>query len=103
MRNHKNQYPEAVVLTGPVHRDVSADACRQLWCAVLQHGIATALRAIPRTDRALVSSLEIQRARSWIGTPDFRLVCELAGIDPAYAAARVGLRLAQLGAKGGAA
>ncbi|MGK7653174.1 hypothetical protein ACSQ76_12385 [Roseovarius sp. B08] len=103
MRNHKNQYPEAVVIGGPVNRDVSAEACRQLWCAVLQHAVSMALRSLPRTERALVTSLEIQRARNWIGTPDFKLVCELAGIDPAYAKARIKSRMAESAPESGEA
>ncbi|MDF2143206.1 hypothetical protein [Paenirhodobacter sp. CAU 1674] len=56
------------------HRSHEAEACRQLWIAV----ILTTLRdlLLPTRDGLLAN-----QARAWIGTADFRSVCALAGLD----------------------
>ena len=44
------------------------DADARLWCAVLAAGLNEAAKG---------------KDANWIGTRDFRLVCSLAGLDPA--------------------
>lgn len=59
-----------------------AEACRQLWVAV----IVTAARDLltPAAD-----GLRAAQARAWIGTAQFCAVCELAGMNPSFVAVRL--------------
>ena len=65
------------VTTGPRVDPGSVHAMRALWCAVLYEQVRLATTR-PTTHQ---SALEITKAVHWIGTRDFRLVCELAGLD----------------------
>ena len=53
--------------------DDVTDADHRLWCAVLTHALHEAAKG---TDTG------------WIGSRDFRLVCDLAGLDPQAVQAR---------------
>ena len=53
----------------PAARQAYAVGCVRLWRAVLARGIADAATGCPK-------------ARSWLGSRDFRMVCGLADLDP---------------------
>lgn len=76
----------------------AADACRQLWCAVLAVAISDATRPRPplpvnptdaqqRLHRNKLNQWESDRA--YLGSRDFREVCWLAGLDPEAVESRV--------------
>lgn len=71
------------------------DAHKRLWGAVLIRAIADALWLEPRRSNTSgsggsVTYLEQHRAKRWFGTLDFRIVCTLADMDPAFMRDRVG-------------
>lgn len=53
----------------PAARQAYAVGCVRLWRAVLARGIADAATGCPK-------------ARSWLGSRDFRRVCDMADLDP---------------------
>ena len=57
-------------------------ALRSLWAAVLYEQLRLALRAEP--EKVKYTGGDIETARRWIGGPDFRICCSLAGLDPDY-------------------
>ncbi|SDE90659.1 hypothetical protein [Limimaricola pyoseonensis] len=68
----------------------SADVsrCQMLWQEVLRHCLMSV------TDDVLEAQRRGRPARpTWIGTPDFALVCDLAGFDSSAVAERVVARL----------
>lgn len=57
---------------------------RMLWRAVLVQALREARGHIANTGGAIPPAgrkLELRRARDWIGSRDFREVCELAGVS----------------------
>ena len=66
------------VTTGPKVDAGEVHAMRGLWCAVLYEQVRLATTR-PTTHQ---SALEIAKAVNWIGSRDFRAVCDLAGLDP---------------------
>lgn len=77
------------------------DACRRLWCAVLNLAVADAVAPMPRAfpsepESACLAKINArERARAYIGRRDFRTVCHLAGMDPDAVAERVRQRMAE--------
>lgn len=63
-----------------------AEACRQLWVGVVLQAARDVLDGVAAQDRPLMTL----QAERWLGTADFRTVCNLAGLDPA--AVQQGLR-----------
>lgn len=55
---------------------------RQMWGEVLQRALDDAFGAVVGSTSGHTAEAERKRARDWIGTRDFREVCELAGIEP---------------------
>lgn len=51
-------------------------ACRTLWCAVLAE-----LWQQATTRRFKDRDADVAEARRWFGSPDFAMVCALAGVD----------------------
>lgn len=65
--------------------NIDAERCRELWGAVLNHGIAEALWENVKTASTSgsgVTALDQRKARSWIGSRGFNMVCSLAGREP---------------------
>lgn len=66
---------------------------RLLWLAVLGDALALALRE--RDTSSLGSALrDVEDAQYWIGSPDFREVCHLAGVQPDWVERIVAAELA---------
>lgn len=87
-----------------MHRSQEAEACRQVWLAVL----AQAVRDIfapsafnTRSDRRAEEKLLVQhKAEQWIGSRDFHRTCALAGLDGTKVEARLRRRMAERDAGG---
>lgn len=56
---------------------------RCLWLAVLGENLNLVLRGRVMLGRA-ESDLDVRAAESWVGTGDYRHVCELAGLNPDF-------------------
>lgn len=71
-----------------------AEACRQLWVAVLAQGAHDVLAPRQRASNGVGADKAVRIAAiGWLRTRDFRQVCALAGIDADKARARIdGLR-----------
>lgn len=54
---------------------------RELWQDVLIRGIEDAMGRIEASSRNAVADYERRRASLWIGSEDFKIVCDLAGIS----------------------
>lgn len=78
--------------------DGDAAACRRLWVSVLVLAMKDCFQ--PLRGEFRVPSLQRVQARSWIGSRDFRSVCELAGVDPERMQEKIGhfIRLEDAGA-----
>lgn len=62
---------------------IDAESCKRLWCAMLLRNLTDATgqgKILCEGNGA--SSMAIRHAQNWIGSSDFRLVCEMAGFDP---------------------
>nr|WP_309504313.1 hypothetical protein [uncultured Roseovarius sp.] len=59
----------------------SSDPERALWLEVLIRGLEDAAGRAECSASRMLDALVAQR---WIGTPDFREVCENAGMDPDF-------------------
>jgi hypothetical protein len=81
------------------HDSAEAEACRQLWVAVLAIGAQDVLAPNPPgiTDRGNARRAQ-GAASAWLGSRDFRKVCNLAGVPPEHALARIEARRAALAA-----
>ncbi|WP_299647955.1 hypothetical protein [uncultured Jannaschia sp.] len=79
------------VTTGPRVGPGSVHAMRRLWCAVLYEQVRLAIS----TPSSQQSSLAISQAVHWIGSRDFRFVCELAGLDPDWIERGIARTMAQ--------
>lgn len=66
-------------------------AVRILWTAVLARAITDALGIATGAQKGTAGRVVERHARAWLSAsnPDFRLVCELAGYDPAYVQRRL--------------
>ena len=73
--------------------DKEAEACRQLWCAVLLIGVRDILN-VTAASPAAIPQLR-NRASSWLGSSSYRLVCDLAGVDARRLEAAVRRLMAQ--------
>ncbi len=62
-----------------IEQDIDPNACRALWCAVIEEQFRVAL-----TPRRSDHPVEIAVARNWFGTQDFFEACALAGVDGAF-------------------
>ncbi len=65
-------------------------ACRRLWSAVLAEQFR--ILFAPKSSE---TALYAEQVRSWLGTPDFRLVCDLAGLDAELVEAEFHCRLSE--------
>lgn len=70
------------------------DGSRALWQSVVNRAIIDALWPRPKVTNdnghgGIVCEHDKHKARSWIGSRDFRHVCSLAGYDPAFVESRV--------------
>lgn len=63
-------------------RAIEAKAMRSMWGAVILQAIQDLMRTSSGSD-----PIDRRRARAWIGSRDFHLVCDCAGIDGHYRAA----------------
>lgn len=66
-----------------------ARACRALWASVLMTAIRDALAPDEKLqtrngNHGSASKLDRAQAQSWVGSKDFRIVCEAAGLNPDY-------------------
>lgn len=61
----------------------SGMAERCLWLAVVAENLNLVLRE-GQTLKQNEGQADARRARAWVGTADFRLCCELAGMNPDY-------------------
>lgn len=52
--------------------------CRGLWASVLLEQVRLAGVVCPTS---VDKQLDIDRARKWLGSRDFHIVCDLAGVD----------------------
>ena len=68
--------------------DGDAAACRRLWVSVLALALKDCFQ--PLRGPLHVASDERVDARRWIGSRDFRAVCELVGVDPERLQEKVG-------------
>ena len=71
------------------------DAERQLWCAVLYQAFHDGLGFEGDKRRPFIGQRDTRIVMGWIGSRDFRIVCNLAGADPDYIEAgfRKGLKV----------
>lgn len=71
-----------------------AEACRQLWCAVLAQAARDLLQPSTGSEGVGARNAAERSVELWIGGKDFRIVCALAGQDASVVAARLrGLRM----------
>ena len=54
---------------------------RRLWAAVLYENLRCAAGNVSALNGGRNPDLDVGRATSWLGTQDFHMVCDLAGID----------------------
>lgn len=62
---------------------IDAASCQRLWCAMLIRNLTDATgegKILSETES--VSKRYIREAQDWIGTKNFRRICELTGFDP---------------------
>ncbi len=74
-----------------------AQNCANLWLAVLLEEIRTVLN-----ERVADRHADRARARNWFGSPDFEVVCLMAGLEPEYVLGVVNARSGSLRLGGGA-
>lgn len=58
---------------------------RRLWAAVLYENLRCAAGNVRALNGGDKPGLDMARSISWIGTPDFEMVCALAGVEPGSA------------------
>lgn len=73
-------------------RTVQGRACQNLWVAVLVQAMRDLFLTASEN-----ATLNRQRARTWVKTRDFHMVCALAGLDGEYIARQLERRAAQIG------
>ena len=56
---------------------------RELWLSVLRLGLRDATCPLSEGSER-VGFRDANLARRWLGSPDFKQVCLLAGVDPSY-------------------
>lgn len=59
------------------------EKCRQLWCAVIHRGILDAQGETGLGEGTDEHKRTVLAAKSWLGTKDFRMCCDYAGLDHA--------------------
>lgn len=66
------------------HTDnIDAAACQRLWCAMLLRNLTDATgHGKILCEGSGASNMAISQAQNWIGSNDFRLVCDMAGFNP---------------------
>lgn len=65
-------------------------SCRALWLSVLRHGLIEAIRPKPNSDmKHHDPRVRLGRARAWLGSKDFHIVCALCGLDAGYVLRRL--------------
>ena len=70
----KTDKPEPLASTEAA--DICTEACRELWCAVINQQLKLALWPTTADKPA-----DISAARHWFDSRDFYMVCALAGLD----------------------
>jgi hypothetical protein len=66
-----------------------AKQCQNLWCAVLLQALKDATyptnyEGVGWIDKQAKAELKQRRAKAWLGSRDFRAVCDYAGFDPKH-------------------
>lgn len=74
-----------------------AEACRQLWVAVVAQALHDVLAPHPRFARSAMEVLQVrQQAEAWLASGDGARVCALAGLDRDRVIRRVRDRQAEM-------
>lgn len=77
---------------------VAAERCRQVWCSVVLQAAVDILAVPTKIGSAVArpSQFEHGQAVGWLGSRDFRKVCELAGLEPGIVEQGLRRRLAEV-------